>query len=105
MLLDGFRPRSVDGRGILTCNFRSLPLLPQHYTVGCGIRAEDGATLLVQSRHYASFRILGNSKDLGFNSDVAESVIREIAPIRIPYEWRLPDGSVHEVNSQNANKV
>ena len=100
MLLDGFRPESIEGSGIIRCTFPSLPLMPQSYGVAIGIRSSDGATLLIQSRYAANFRITGNSRDLGFESDVAESMSREIPPVLVPYEWRFPDGQIHVVNSK-----
>ncbi len=100
MLLDGFRPDYVEGHGVISCTFTSMPLMQQSYGVAIGIRADDGATLLIQSRYIATFRIVGNSKELGLDSEVAESIARDTAPVLVPYEWRLPDGQIRVVNSK-----
>jgi len=96
MLLDGFRPDYIEGRGSITCTFKTLPLLPQIYSVSAGIRDHDGASMLIRSRQFAIFRVVGKT---GLNSDVAESMAKDTAPILVPYEWKLPDGQIRVVNS------
>ncbi len=100
MLLDGIRPDFVEGDGVISCTFPFLPLLPQVYTVSAGIRANDGATNLVRPRPYATFRVTGNLYELGWNGNVAESLIRDSSPVLVPYEWKLPDGETHLVTSK-----
>ena len=41
MLLDGHRPDFLEGTGQITCTFRSIPLLPQNYTVKMIVRAAN----------------------------------------------------------------
>jgi len=98
MLLDGKRPDYIEGQGMVSCTFYSLPLMPQNYLVAAGIRGGDGATLLIQSRYVATFRVTGSPKELGLTSDVAESLARDTPPVLLPYEWRLPDGQIRIVN-------
>ena len=100
MLLDGVRPDYVEGQGILSCTFQSLPLLPQNYHISAGIRSEDGALNLVRPRQFGLFRVVGKLEDMGLAGTLAESLARDSAPLLMPYEWLLPDGTIHRVNSK-----
>jgi lipopolysaccharide transport system ATP-binding protein len=92
MLLDGRRPRSVEGRGVLSCVFESLPLLPQLYTVQLGARAADGVTFLVASREVAFFNVVGKMADVGYTGELADVLSSNATPMSLPYRWRFPDG-------------
>ena len=46
MLLDGHRPDFLEGAGQITCTFRSIPLLPQSYTVKMIVRAANVKDLI-----------------------------------------------------------
>jgi lipopolysaccharide transport system ATP-binding protein len=92
MLLDGVRPDHVEGKGVITCLFRKVALLPQTYTVRMGVRGEDGATILMKTEDVALFNVIGNARELGFYGEVANSFVGQSAPMLVPYEWHLPDG-------------
>ncbi len=94
MLLDGFRPRLIQGGGIITCRFKYLPLLPRRYTVHMGVRDKTGNVLLVKSGDVAVFNVVGNVSDIGFTGERASSDAWDVAPILVPYEWHLPGGHV-----------
>lgn len=100
MLLDGHRPEVLFGKGVLMCRFKSLPLLPNGYTVRMGIRGKDGRELIMKLQDVASFVVSGNLLDYGFQSGL-HSVVERSTPVIIPYEWVLPDGQTVEVELTN----
>ncbi len=97
-LFDGYQPDYVEGRGKIACKFKSLPLMPQFYTVSLGIRREDGITMLIRSRQVATFRVLGHAQDVCGYGAIAESLVRDAASVLVSYEWHLPDGQIHSID-------
>jgi lipopolysaccharide transport system ATP-binding protein len=104
MLLDGFRPRVLEEKGIITCRFKSLPLLPRRYTVHMGVRDKTGNILLVKSGDVAGFNIVSNVRDIGFTGERAASDVWDTAPVVVPYEWHLPDGQVLGIDPLSVNR-
>ena len=98
MLFDGHRPEFIEGEGILSCTFKTLPLLPQSYTITAGARAQDGITLLMQSQEVAFFHIVGQMKEFGLHGELAETLAWNSSPMVLPYEWHLPDGRIVPVD-------
>jgi lipopolysaccharide transport system ATP-binding protein len=92
MILDGRRPAVLEGRGRLTCTFRSLPLLPQDYTIVLAMRSGDGQAI-VPPQEVASFVVSGDLREHGFWGDNLHVVAPRSVPVVIPYEWTLPDGT------------
>lgn len=90
MTLDGHRVECIEGAGMTLCTFKSIPLLPQVYTVRAGVYSEDGINTLAMGSGF--FNVLGKMADFGFRSDIADMQAWESAPVVIPYEWHLPDG-------------
>ncbi len=100
MLLDGIRPGNLEGRGRIRCTFRALPLLPQQiYIVRMGGRKADGKTLLFKSTEVTHFRVIGSARDIGFEGELAETLVGSAIPVVVPYTWELPDGRTVSVNS------
>jgi lipopolysaccharide transport system ATP-binding protein len=93
MLFDNARPESIEGSGLIRCKLDNPPLLPQLYWVRGGVRASDGISFLIESRTLAAFTVSGTINTFGFSGKVAESLTRDSAPVLVPYEWILPDGS------------
>jgi hypothetical protein len=96
MMLDGHSPGVLEGAGRLQCRFRSIPLLPQVYTVRMMIRKSDGKEQILGLQEVASFTVGGNLADHGFRGEFQLLALRA-TPVMIPYEWLLPDGSTAEV--------
>ena len=94
MLLDGVRPAFVEGKGVITCHFGKLPLLPQTYTIRMGVRGEDCATFLVKTEDVALFNVIGGAEELGLHGELANSLAGRSAPVLVPYEWHLPNGKI-----------
>jgi lipopolysaccharide transport system ATP-binding protein len=96
MLLDGHRPEFLEGSGKILCTFRSIPLLPQSYTVKFSIRAESITDWIVPYREIACFSVVGDLADYGYKGDFETWALRS-TPVVVPYEWCLPDGTTAAV--------
>jgi hypothetical protein len=97
MQLDGHRPAYLEGSGRLACRFRSIPLLPQPYTVHVGVRASDGREWIVPTQEAVSFTVAGGPEDYGFRGEEFHSLVSRATSTFVPYEWELPDGTVSGV--------
>lgn len=96
MLLDGHRPNFVYGAGKITCTFKSIPLLPQNYTVKMIIRSENVKDVIVNYQEVAGFSVVGDLSDYGYKGEFL-TFARHSTPVVVPYEWRLPDGTIVDV--------
>ncbi len=92
MLLDGHRPDRLEGHGQITCTFKSIPLLPQSYTVKMIVRAATVKDLIVPYQDVASFAVVGDLAAYGYKGQFI-SYAQYSTPVVVPYEWRLPDGT------------
>jgi lipopolysaccharide transport system ATP-binding protein len=92
MLLDGHRPGSFYGAGKISCTFRSIPLLPQGYTVRMRVQGADPRDIIIPYQDVASFNIVGDLAEYGFRGEFLQYARRSTAVV-VPYEWQLPDGT------------
>ena len=92
MQLDGHRPDVLEGPGEISCTFRSIPLLPQTYTVRLGIRSANVADFIVSNSEVGGFNVVGDLADYGFRGDYV-TYAPYSTPVVVPYEWRLPNGT------------
>ncbi len=92
MLLDGHRPAFLEGSGQITCSFRSIPLLPQSYTVNLGVRAANTRDFIVGYQEVATFSVVGDLGQYGYTGEYLVFGPRS-TPVVVPYEWQLPDGT------------
>jgi lipopolysaccharide transport system ATP-binding protein len=97
MLLDGNTPDVLEGSGCLACRFKAVPLLPQSYSVEMCIRARDGQGTLLGWQDVASFAVVGDPAAYGCRGEFMAGRVADSVPVMIPYDWLLPDGSVHAV--------
>lgn len=97
MLLDGHCPEFLEGPGKITCIFKSIPLLPQNYTVKLSIRAATGGGMIIPYQEVGCFSVVGDLAEFGYTGDFLTHA-RYSTPVVVPYEWRLPDGSVAQVS-------
>jgi lipopolysaccharide transport system ATP-binding protein len=95
-LLDGHRPSTLEGEGVLRCRFRSLPLLPQTYTVTLALKSELREAI-IDHTEIASFSVSGDLQSRGFHGEYKGYASKSF-PVMIPYEWTLPDGAVRSVD-------
>ena len=103
MLLDGRRPVFLSGPGRLTCRFKTLPLLPQSYTLKMAVRAKTGEAI-VPAQHVARFSVAGDLSDYGFRGEFLTHITSSV-PVVVPYEWILPDGSRATIDLCRVNEV
>jgi lipopolysaccharide transport system ATP-binding protein len=92
MLLDGFCPEWIEGRGTISCRFESLPLLPQLYTLQVGARGPDGTTRLMETREVGFFSVAGSLGGHGYAGAHADANATNASPVVTTYTWQLPDG-------------
>jgi lipopolysaccharide transport system ATP-binding protein len=97
MLLDGHRPKCLEGAGRITCTFRSIPLLPQSYSVKMRIQAANVKDIVVTYQEVAHFSVVGDLKEYGYEGEYLNWAVRS-TPVVVPYEWRLPDGNTAAVS-------
>jgi lipopolysaccharide transport system ATP-binding protein len=96
MMLDGCQPEILTGCGRISCTFKAIPLLPQSYSVKLGIRAADGREHILQMQDVASFDVDGHLESMGLVGNFRGLAYRS-TPVMIPYEWKLPDGTLAPV--------
>jgi len=92
MQLDGHRPEFLNGKGRISCRFKSIPLLPQRFTVQLAMKASNGKDVLVDYENVGSFTVTADLADYGFRGEF-QTRISEATSVVVPYEWQLPDGS------------
>jgi lipopolysaccharide transport system ATP-binding protein len=97
MLLDGNRPKVLQGNGKIACRFRSIPIFPQSYSVKMSIRTKNGNDRILDYTDVAFFNVVGNLADYGFEGEFV-SRSSSSTPVVVPYEWHLPDGTVTNVS-------
>jgi lipopolysaccharide transport system ATP-binding protein len=96
MLLDGNRPAFLSGAGKLACTFKSIPLLPQNFTVKMIIRSENVKDLIIEYQEVASFSVVADLAEYGYRGEFL-AFARQSTPVVVPYEWLFPDGSTATV--------
>jgi homopolymeric O-antigen transport system ATP-binding protein len=97
MCIDGYRPEALFGAGKITCRFKSLPLFPQSYSVRMSIRTKNGSDMISNYQEVAYFRVVGDLREYGFKGEFLSRASNS-TPVVVPYEWRLPDGTVGAVS-------
>ncbi len=98
MLLDGYQPNELFGQGVLRCTFKTLPLLPQPYTLRMAMRANDVRTGIVYPQEIAFLRVRGDMHAYGFRGEGLQDRLSNSVPVVVPYVWTLPDGTMHHVD-------
>jgi lipopolysaccharide transport system ATP-binding protein len=96
MRLDGFQPEVLSGKGRLACTFKSVPLLPQNYTVQLAMHAKNGKDQLIRYQDVAYFEVSGSLADYGYQGKFM-ALTTQSTPVVVPYAWHLPDGSIKPV--------
>jgi lipopolysaccharide transport system ATP-binding protein len=97
MMLDGHQPAVLYGKGQIACTFKSIPLLPQNYTVQLALRARNGKDLIIGYNDVAYFAVSGNLAEYGYKGGFI-ALAAHSTPVVVPYQWRLPDGTVASVS-------
>jgi hypothetical protein len=93
----------LQGIGTIACRFKSIPLLPQSYTLKMAIREQDARNMIIDYQDVAYFSVVGDLAAFGFKGDYLSHSVRSTAVI-IPYEWRMPDGAVAAIGLNHLPK-
>ncbi len=96
MLLDGHRPEYIEGSGRIRCTFRSIPLLPQDFSVKLRVQGADPATVIIPYQDVAYFSVAADLAAYGYKGE-AWRWARFSTPVVVPYEWQLPNGKTAAV--------
>lgn len=91
MRLDGNRPDFLLGEGKLTCRFKSIPLLPQKYTVKIIVWAGNGSDVIHDYQDAGYFEVAADLSAYGYTGDFRNRTSKATSVV-VPYEWQLPDG-------------
>jgi lipopolysaccharide transport system ATP-binding protein len=97
MLLDGHRPEALAGAGKLACRFKSLPLLPQSYSVKMSVRTKNGDDRIVNYQEVAHFSVVGDLAEYGYKGEFLSRASNSTSVV-VPHEWHLPDGTIATVS-------
>jgi lipopolysaccharide transport system ATP-binding protein len=101
MLLDGMRPEALEGAGRISCRFKSIPLLPQHYSISLSIREKLNQSEIWTCKDAISFTVQTDLKHYGYKGDYLTHAPRSTSVV-IPYVWELPDGTIVPVGLTTA---
>ena len=97
MLLDGHIPEVLEGCGTIICTFRSIPLLPQNYSVKLSVRTETVSEMIIAYQEVAYFVVAGDLAEYGYKG-AFDAHARYSTGTVVPHEWRFPDGSTVSVS-------
>jgi len=93
MMLDGFRPKILSGRGFVKVAFAPAALLPNAvYSVRGGMRYEDATTFIIPSSDLTHFNVSGSASDFHMLSPVAESILPQARGMVGNYTWETSNG-------------
>lgn len=92
MLIDGQSPAELHGKGIIRCEFRSLPLMPKVYQLWGEVRDKSLYAQIVPWQILGTFRVIeSTTSNWAISQAHADAVsvrhLREDAPIYVPYRW------------------
>lgn len=104
MVLDGHRPAYIEGEGKMQCTFRSIPLLPQEFSVKLRIQPADLSDAIIPYQNVAYFSVAGDLAEYGYEGEFWRWT-RNSTPVVVPYEWQLPDGTTASVSLQRSSEL
>lgn len=86
MLVDGGAPSRLDGAAVVSCQLRSIPLLPRVYQLWCSVRSGHAYGDLLDWQQVGTFRV---SDMPGLTGPVAQAHASTDAPIYVPHHWEV----------------
>lgn len=94
-LLDGWRPGDLHGRGVISCRFHGVSLMPKAYQLWAEVRDEQGLGYLVAWRPLRGFRVTAPPPELAGRLDETASIahLRNTAPIYVPHAWQKTESA------------
>lgn len=97
MLLDGYRPEWIEGEGKIRCTFRSIPLLPQNFSIRMRVQSTDAREMIIPYQDVAYFTVAGDLAEYGYQGEFWRWASHS-TPVVVPYEWTLPNGATMAVS-------
>ncbi len=91
MLLDSAQPKLLKGKGVVTCRFHSLTLLPGLYEIGIRVIGKNRLETFFLSQSYLSFTVTSAVTTETQLHTMAG--IRHSGPVFSPYSWTYKDSS------------
>jgi len=93
MLIDGYGPEWIEGRGTAECHFQRLPLTPKVYEILLFVRSAEGIADIAPMRTCAQFRVTDEGLDqVPLRGPMAVNHLRQGSPVYVPRTWRFYSG-------------
>ena len=86
MLVDGGAPEILEGRAVVSCKLRSIPLLPRVYHLWASVRSEHGYGDVFDWQPVGTFRVADIS---GLDGPAAQAHVSTDGAIYIPHDWEV----------------
>ena len=87
MLVDNRTPLEIFGKGRISCQFKSPPLMPRSYQVWGEVYGTDRKRILIRWQPFATFEIMGEERNGRKRGSIRHEYLD--APVRVPYEWHF----------------
>jgi len=104
MLLDGHQPEYIEGSGQITCTFRSIPLLPQSYSIKMRVQNGVSGETIIAYQDVGFFSVAADLAEYGYRGEFVKWA-RYSTPVVVPYEWKFPDGRTAAVTLQRSPQL
>lgn len=98
MLLDGPGPDRIEGKGVVECRIKRLPLTPKVYRVVLSVfQAGHLMTEVTTRRTIANFRVTDEGTDsVAMRGPLALTILRQGPAVYVPRVWHFYDGEGDE---------
>ena len=90
MLYDGVLMESIEGPGVIECEFLSVPLEARSFDVWGSVRGEAGYGDIIDWQRLGTFAVRREIPDAMKGS----VTVGMISPVRLPYRWRSVDPDI-----------
>ncbi|NQT22388.1 MAG: ATP-binding cassette domain-containing protein [Candidatus Omnitrophica bacterium] len=98
MLIDGYGPEYVKGRGIIECRLAFLPFAPRIYDIVVFVRSRDGIVDIAMEKSSTKFSIKEDrSGNIPMNGPMALALIKQGGPVYIPHEWSVDNERIDTI--------
>jgi len=87
MLVDNHIPSEILGKGRISCQFKSPPLMPRSYQVWGEVYGTDRKRIIIRWQPIATFGIMGDERIGRKRGSIRHENLE--SPVRIPYEWHF----------------
>ena len=92
MLIDGYGPDFIEGRGVVECHFDRVPLTPKTYDILLFVRSAEGIADITTMRTCARFKVTMDGLDhIRLLGPMAVNHFRGGSLVYVPRQWRFYD--------------